>query len=115
MAKVIVCGGRDFSDKNHVFKALSTFHLCSDGPITTLIHGGARGADSLAAEWGKSEGIKTVCFPANWEKHGKSAGPIRNKEMLDANPDRVLAFEGGRGTAHMIKIAEAAGVPVERL
>lgn len=47
---------------------------------------------------------------------GKAAGPIRNQRMLDdGKPDRVLAFPGGRGTANMVKLAKAAGVPVHEI
>lgn len=54
-------------------------------------------------------------YPADWEKHGRAAGPIRNEKMLIVGtPDMVLAFPGGRGTADMIRKAEAAGLPVRR-
>jgi len=53
-------------------------------------------------------------FPADWSRHGKSAGPIRNRQMLiEGRPDIVVAFPGGKGTANMIKQAVEAGVKVE--
>ena len=82
-------------------------------PPCVLIHGAARGADEGAARWAKSEGIASRAYPANWRKHGKAAGPIRNQQMLDdGRPDFVVAFPGGRGTADMVRRAHAAGVPV---
>ena len=64
------------------------------------------------AEW---QGIPVKTFEADWDRHGKAAGPIRNKQMLDeGKPDLVVAFEGGKGTANMIAQAEAAGVRVFR-
>jgi UDP-N-acetylmuramoylalanine-D-glutamate ligase len=51
-------------------------------------------------------------YPAKWDLHGKSAGPIRNQQMLDTGVDLVIAFPGGKGTAHMVSIAKKAGVKV---
>ena len=50
-------------------------------------------------------------FPADWAKHGKAAGPIRNAEMLtEFLPDYIVAFPGGKGTADMLRKAEKARV-----
>ena len=72
-----------------------------------VIHGGARGADDLARQWGEiSVGIEGVEFRADWTAHGKAAGMIRNQRMLDeGRPDLVVAFPGGRGTADMVRRA----------
>jgi len=75
--------------------------------------GMARGADMLAWQWAHDFGIPTCEFPADWDRHRRSAGTIRNEQMLrEGKPDLVIAFPGGRGTAHMVRIAKAAGVPV---
>jgi hypothetical protein len=96
--RVLVCGGRDYSAAGDFKKWMDALHKLH--PFTTVIHGAATGADSLA-------------FPALWKKHGKSAGPIRNAQMLDeGKPDYVLAFPGGPGTANMIKQAKQRGIPV---
>jgi hypothetical protein len=108
--RLLVCGGRDFNDRSAVFTILDRVH--SKRPITCVIHGAARGADSLAGEWARSRGIQEWAFPADWAKHGRQAGPIRNEDMLRTNPDGVLAFPGGAGTAHMVLIAKRAGVTV---
>lgn len=82
----------------------------------TIIHGGARGADTLAGEAAKWFGWDCEVYPADWKTHGKAAGPIRNKQMLDeGKPDLVLAFlaPNSRGTANMIKQAKDRNVPVE--
>ena len=64
------------------------------------------------AEWAR---IPVKEYPADWQKHGRAAGPIRNQQMLDeGKPDLVVAFDGGRGTADMIARAEKAGVRVVR-
>ena len=106
--RVLVCGGRDYHDKYRVYSTLDRLRLIFD--ISTLIHGGAPGADSLAASWAQVRGIKTEAFIADWLKYPKSAGPIRNRQMLDlGRPDLILAFPGGAGTAHMVRIAREAG------
>jgi len=87
--------------------------LQEEGPFECVIQGEARGADHLAALWALRSKIPLVCYPAEWSKHGKKAGPIRNKQMLeDGKPTIVVAFPGGRGTANMVKQAKAAGVRV---
>ena len=114
--KVLVCGGRDFDHEAIVWEILSSWkdHDAKRGRWwTTIISGGARGVDTHAESWAKDNLIPTDIYPAEWEKYGKSAGFRRNKDMLDiGQPDLVLAFPGGKGTAMMVKLAEAAGVEV---
>lgn len=81
--------------------------------IDVLIHGAARGADALAWEWARFMDVPAIACPADWRAHGRAAGPIRNAKMLaEHKPDAVIAFPGGAGTAHMVKIAREAGLPV---
>lgn len=108
--KVLVCGGRDFSDYNFLVKILDQFHK-SIGPFTEVIHGGARGADTLAGLWANLNSIVCTVYPADWDAHGRSAGSIRNAEMLEkGKPDFVIAFPGGRGTQDMISKTYKAGI-----
>lgn len=109
--KILVCGGRDYENVTAVDLALCRVH--AKKPITKIIHGAARGADTLAKRWAEQNGIPHVAYPADWEANGKGAGPIRNQQMLDAeNPDGVVAFPGGSGTADMVRRAIKAGVKV---
>lgn len=108
--KIIVCGGRDYEDRTYLFRFLKTY--CQKNSVTIIVHGAAGGADSMAGEFAKEFGINEVRMPADWAKHGRSAGPIRNRQMLALNPDAVIAFPGGRGTGHMVGIARARGIPV---
>ncbi len=81
-----------------------------------IITGGARGADTLGDELADELGIARVIFPANWSGEGRAAGFNRNQRMLDLiRPDLVIACEGGRGTADMVRRAERAGVRVQRV
>ena len=109
--KVLVCGGRNFDDVEFLDETLDAYH--EQFVFTKLIHGGADGADTLAGDWAHSRGVQKKVYRANWGKHGRAAGPIRNQQMLDEeHPDLVIAFEGGNGTAHMVSIAKKAGVKV---
>lgn len=109
--RVLVCGGRDFNEYESLEYFLDAFRAEND--VSVVIHGAARGADSMAGEWAKSRGIPVIVFPADWNRHGRAAGPIRNKKMLDeGKPNLVISFPGGRGTANMMEQARAAGVPV---
>jgi hypothetical protein len=113
--RVIVCGGRDYADQDRAWHQLEMFHN-SEGRITALAHGGAKGADEIAGRWGEAEHIPVRVFPANWKRDGKAAGPLRNQRMLDEfKPDVVIAFAGGRGTSDMVRRAEAEGVRVVRM
>lgn len=123
--RVLVCGGRDYNDYDRVVSELddiameySIYHkpdtlenwLPTD---ITIIHGGATGADTLADVWATHNYCPVEVYKADWKQYGKSAGHIRNKEMLDkGKPDVVIAFPGGRGTANMIEQATKAGVKV---
>lgn len=118
--RVIVCGGRDYADYVALSAFMGQFHR--ERPIKHLHHGNARGADIMAHGWamslnqsaapGERRWISVHPCPANWKRDGNAAGPIRNKNMLGQKPDVVIAFPGGKGTAHMVKIARQAGVEV---
>lgn len=109
--RVLVCGGRDFDNQDAVYNTLTVLH--DKWNITSMIHGGANGADTLAGAWAHLNDIEEIVFKADWQKHGRAAGPIRNKKILDeGKPDVVVAFPGSKGTANMVKQAKAAGVRI---
>jgi hypothetical protein len=109
--KVLVCGGRDFSDAGMLEQELE--RLFQYEGVSHVIHGDYKGADKIAGAWARSHyGVQEVRCPANWHIYGPSAGPNRNQAMLELKPDIVLAFPGGKGTADMVKRAKAAGVKV---
>ena len=108
--KALICGGRDYRDAAHMLSVLRQF------PITEIIHGGARGADTLADVYAREAGIPVTVFPADWKGDGAAAGFIRNGRMLaEGKPDIMIAFPGGGGTADMVKRAWKAGVRVVAL
>lgn len=112
--RVLICGGRDYADSVAVERRLEAgrARLAGTGRELVVIEGGASGADAFAHRWAHRNGVKLETYPADWEAHGKAAGPIRNAHMLSTMPDVVLAFPGGRGTADMVRRARLAGIPV---
>lgn len=110
--RVLVCGGRDYSDWGRVQVVLNKLHEANI--IDVVIEGGARGADRMAREWARLvAGADVETYEAEWVHFGKMAGGIRNQRMLDeGKPDVVIAFPGGRGTANMVRQARKAGVEV---
>lgn len=117
---ILVCGGRDYDDEvvfNHLMdEFLSMYRADHPDAHLVIVHGAARGADTLADRWAKRNGVAVVACPADWDTHKKAAGMIRNAEMLKKwKPAAVIAFPGGRGTAHMMSIARKAGVHVHEV
>lgn len=110
--RVLVCGSRHFSDKEKMKEVLDDVYR--ESPFTVLIHGDARGADRLSAQWANGRGdIEIRAFPADWTTYGKAAGPIRNAQMLkEGKPDLVIAFmfKDSRGTKNMVEQATKAGI-----
>lgn len=115
--RVLVCGGRDVIDSDFVWSTLDAMHAAR--PMSLVISGGARGADTLAELWAARRGIPVDSHPVThheWQTIGRGAGHARNRRMLDvARPEVVVAFPGGAGTRDMVRRAEAAGVPVVRV
>lgn len=109
---VCICGGRDYTGTVADAEFLDSLHKVRR--FTMVIHGGAPGADAFGLKWAISSGIRHRAFPADWETHGKAAGPRRNAEMA-ARADLVVAFPGGRGTEDMVRKARRSHVPVLRL
>lgn len=122
---IIVCGGRNYRDRAHVFSTLDRVRA-KHGEIT-IRHGACgldaeepfdaarlRGADRWAHEWAVEHGAPVQPVAAFWRRFGKAAGPTRNAELLAGAsvPVAVVAFPGGAGTASMMRIAQQAGIVV---
>lgn len=117
----IVTGGRDKRDKDAAFAALD--EIDADRGISVVIEGGQRtyddrgniigGADWFAYQWALYRQKGWICVEADWEKHGRAAGPIRNGSMLKVkNLSFVVNMTGGRGTVDMVRQAHAAGIEI---
>jgi hypothetical protein len=111
---VLVCGSRAFGNPEAARRVI-TERLGELSSDTTIIHGGANGVDMWADGIAYGLGIATRVFVADWEQHGRSAGILSNNDMLDLNPDLVIAFWNGfsRGTLHTITEARKRGISVE--
>lgn len=108
---VLVCGSRDWGYDTWIAQRLVELPA-----NTQIMHGGARGPDTASDIYARSFGMpKPQVFRANWKLHGKRAGFMRNVEMLDQEPDLVIAFWDGesRGTKHTIEEARKRGILVE--
>ena len=117
MYKVLICGSRFYTDYGRVLHYIRRLKATSVNGDIAIISGGARGADTLAVKASKACGLPFREYPAQWEKYGKKAGPIRNQTMLDMEkPELVVAFhedvENSKGTKDMVSRAERSGVPV---
>lgn len=114
--RILVCGGRDWDDEDRIARGIQSALIQWTVPSldhVVIIHGGARGADTLAGQVAKREGIRTEVYKADWDTYGKKAGYIRNVRMLEeGKPTVVLAAPGGRGTEMMVSLAKRAGVEV---
>jgi hypothetical protein len=109
---LLVCGSRTVTDLKWVRCLADTFKYLK---VSKVIHGGAKGADTLAGLAAQLLKLDEHVFMADWDRHGKAAGPIRNQEMLDeGRPDLVLALypDTGitKGTKDMVDRARKAGV-----
>ena len=110
MRVVLVCGGRNYQDAQRVYQ-----ELAAENP-ERVVTGGASGADYFAERWAREAGCELNVYHADWRKHGRSAGPKRNQQMLTkAKPTKVLAFPGGNGTTDMVRRAKKAGIPVREV
>ena len=113
--RILVCGGRSFVDQALFDTWMDVWLQAIGAEAILIIHGGARGADQMADVWAKQHEVTCEVYPADWDAYGKSAGPIRNQQMLERGPDIVLAFPGGKGTADMVSRARKAGVMVAEM
>ena len=106
--RILITGSRDWSDRGAIEAELGEYP-----PNWVLVHGGARGADSIAGDvwWGPVE-----VHPADWNRHGRSAGFIRNAEMVALGADVCLAFikNESRGATMCADLAEKKGIEVRR-
>ena len=117
VARLLITGSRYFNDAALMYAAISDAVSTLRGFGFTrivLVHGGARGADTLAAQIGRSIGLEIEAHPARWDVFGRAAGPVRNREMVELGADLVLAFPVGesQGTRGCMQLAQEKGCAV---
>lgn len=108
--KIAIIGSRNFNG----YKLVTEVLLPYKSKISLIVSGGAKGADSLGEKWAIENNIQTLIFPADWDKHGKRAGFIRNEDIIK-NCEGVIAFWDGqsKGTGHSISLAHKYNKPVK--
>ncbi len=111
--KIIIAGGRDFDNYpllvGKVDEIITRWRRYNNK--IEIVSGKAKGADSLGERYAQQRGFKLKQFPANWEKHGKSAGYKRNKQMAGYADICICFWDGeSKGTAHMIDLTEEYGL-----
>lgn len=113
--KVIIAGGRKFSDYALLCESCDKF-LCQKHQThdIVVISGTARGADTLGERYAHERGYAVEKYPADWNRDGKAAGPIRNAQMAKV-ADTLIAFWDGqsKGTANMIDQAKTRGLSIK--
>lgn len=119
MIRIIIAGSRNFNDYALLEKALREYIASRkiNPDEIEIVSGHARGADSLGELFAKNNKLQLAKFPAQWDKYGKSAGYIRNREMADyalQETGVLFAFWDGqsRGTNHMINFSREKGLEV---
>lgn len=115
--KICIFGGREFTDYEWLKDEVKA-HIHNKAPVEEygnieIITGGARGADALGKRFAEEYNLKHAEFKADWQQHGKAAGPIRNREMANYT-DIGIGFhdDKSRGTANMINTLRKTDKPV---
>ena len=113
LMRILVTGSRDWRDWATVAKALKD----ASSELRTVVVSGAcpTGADMIAERYAEDRGWTIERHPADWDKYGKKAGPIRNSQMVALGADVCLAFirNESKGATHTSRIAGQAGIPVK--
>lgn len=108
--KILMCGDRNWRDG----RTIEAFIKLLPPDETEIIVGDCRGADTIAADLAKFYGFKVDVHKADWDRY-RGAGPRRNQEMINREPDMVVAFHNNivvsRGTIDTLRRAERANIP----
>lgn len=112
MKKIIIAGGRDFTNYDAVCKALDSLLPRFDDEVV-IISGGAKGGDVLGERYAREHGLAVIVYSAVWDKYGPKSGPSRNEQM-GAITDHLVAFWDGqsKGTEFLINFMKQLGRPV---
>jgi hypothetical protein len=114
--RVLVTGSRTWTDEAAIRAALAALHR-EHGARLVVVHGACpTGADAVAERWCRDAGVPVERYPADWSTYGRSAGPHRNREMVNTGPDLCLAFilDASRGATGCADAAKIAGISVRR-
>ena len=108
--RMVIAGSRYLENYEVLAERMNRIH--AKNPITEVVSGCARGADSLGEMWAEDNHIPIARFPADWEGLGKRAGHVRNAQMADhADAAVIFAYKGSRGSENMRYQMQARGKP----
>lgn len=113
MFRLLVSGSREW-DMPEVLRMVIYNYWHKSTRNFIVVHGDCpKGADRMARDFCDKVGISQELYPADWNKYGKAAGYIRNKQMVDTNPDMGVFFIRGesRGTRGCLRLTKEAGIP----
>lgn len=110
MLKVAFSGGRHYTNDTKVSEVINDI-IEVYGDITVLV-GDCTGLDALVKEYCIKHDIPLQIYYADWKTQGLKAGPLRNKRILDEDPDLVVIFPGGKGTLNMYNQALSKNIPI---
>ena len=114
--KLIIAGGRDLNPSmGFITCAITMLPICKGmgSPIREVVCGGEEGVDNEGAHWASHMNVPVKYLRADWDKHGRAAGPIRNKEMAEYADVLLLIWDGvSKGSASMKREMEKLGKPV---
>lgn len=108
--KVIIAGSRHMSPT--LYPLIQRAVDESGFEVDEVVCGMARGADTLGARWAREHDVPVAEFPADWDRYGRAAGPMRNKQMAEyADALIVFIWDGSRGSANMLQRMERLRKP----
>lgn len=108
---VLVCGGRNFHDRDRLYGALDKLH--KEYGITVLVHGNAKGADLLSGEWADERNVPCRAYPIQKGENGFDRNRrMAGKELDGLRSGLVVAFPGGAGTKDMVRVSRLLGIRV---
>ena len=112
--RIVVAGSRDYNNydesKSYIDFCVSRIRKKYE---IIIVSGGCRGADMLGERYAKENGFKVEKYPADWKKYGRTAGPIRNKQMAEVCDYAICFWDGkSEGTKSMIEFAAKYGKPI---
>lgn len=114
--RLLITGSRDWTDRVTIMQQL--LDVARDyGDEVVLVSGACpTGADKICEDMARVFGWTVEQHPADWETHGKAAGPLRNKQMVRLGADLCLAFikDNSRGASHCADLAEKANIRTVR-
>jgi hypothetical protein len=111
--RLIIAGSRDLDDRHTVAPFIDAYVKAQGSYPAVILSGACSGVDAIGEWWASHYGTPVERYPADWDKHGKAAGPVRNAKMV-ANADALLVihWKGSRGSADVRRQAEAAGLAI---